>query len=151
MAFRFSLGIVLRLRRSLEDAERLRLQKLQAERVLLDEQLSDIDSTRTTIISHLQSAMRDQPALPGSELQFATQRLWACDLQRERLSLARARLQEQIIRQQEAVLQRRRERQLLEQVRDQQRSLYKRGASRQAQAQIEELFLLRHIGAGTKE
>jgi len=143
MGFRFSLETVLRLRRGLEDSERLRLQELHFQRAQLERQLAATVSSQTALSAALQAAMAKQAPLCGGEIGFSDQRLRACQQQAERLRNAAACLDQRVIRQQAVLLERRTQRQVLEQLRGQQWSQYERETQRRAQAQIEELFLLR--------
>ena len=142
MSFRFSLETVLRLRRNLEDRERLQLQALLARRARLEE------DARLTIQAHsaLGAACEEALAknrLAGGELQFVFQRLRACEAQATRLARLAVALGEDIKRQQSVLRQRRVERKVLEQVRERQRARYEMEAQRRSQAKLEELFLLR--------
>ena len=142
MAFRFSLETVLRLRHSLEDGERLRLQALLAQRAQLQREIHNTLESRAGLNAKLTAKIqRDQ--LSGGEMHFAAQRLRACELQAARLNAAVAALTQPIERQQALLLQRRIERKVLEQVREDQRARYEAEAQHRAQSQIEELFLLR--------
>ena len=152
MAFRFSLESVLRLRRSFEDLEQLRLQKLQGERALLGQQLSTVAAVELAVDVKMRSAMSGPAWLPGSEIQFAMQRLRACRLEQERLSKVIANMESQIAQQQIVFLQCRVQRKVLDQLCERQRSAYVSEAERRMSARSEELFLLRrgHETAGTK-
>jgi flagellar export protein FliJ len=142
MGFRFSLETVLRLRRSLEDGERLRLQSLLADRAQLQTQIREISVSRATLGEKLKASLQHEP-LSGSEMQFAGQRVCACDLQAARLHAAVAMVTQQIERQQSLLLRRRLDRKLLENLRERQLLSYEAETRRRAQSQLEELFLLR--------
>ena len=148
MAFRFSLETVLRLRRSLEEAERLRLQRLHVDRRHLDELTSETSKAQGAITAALYSAIGKEAPLLGAELRFAAQRLHACILERERLVSAAAILEHQIARQQNVLLQRQVQRKVMDELREQQRSLYERNTNRRAQTAIEEILLLRRAHSG---
>ena len=75
MGFRFSLETVLRLRRTLEEVERGRLQKLLGDRASLERQLCDTRSTQEAIAAAVQSLIQQRPTVPGSELRFAAQHI----------------------------------------------------------------------------
>ncbi len=151
MAFRFPLETVLRLRRSLEDGERLRLQTLLSRRAQLQSEVGEVIEARATLDAKLKAAMQ-QGRLSGGEMQFAGQRLCACQIHTARLNAAAATLKEQIERQQSVLLQRRVERKVLEQVREQRLARYEAEAQRRGQAQVEEMFLLRRArGAASDE
>lgn len=142
MRFRFSLETVLRLRRSLEDNERLRLQTLLGERAQLERDISETGASRRALSERLNGSLR-QELLSGAELHFALQRLTACDFQSARLNASRVTLSQQIERQQAALLRRRLDRKVLEQLREGQLGRYESETQHREQARIEELFLLR--------
>jgi flagellar export protein FliJ len=142
MGFRFSLETVLRLRRSLEDNERLRLQSLLVNRAQLDRAIDETTASRTAVDENLKQSL-GKGTLPGGEMHFVGQRLAACDLQSVRLNASRANLTQQIELQQVVLLRRRLDRKVLEQLRQRQLARYEADAERRTQAQIEELFLLR--------
>jgi len=142
MGFRFSLETVLRLRRSLEDSERLRLQTLLAGRSQLQREIGKTTESRAAIDEKLKASLQ-QERLPGSEMQFAGQRLTACDLQTSRLHLSVATVTQQVERQQSLLLSRRIDRKVLEQLRERQLAHYEAEAQHRDQSQVEETFLLR--------
>jgi flagellar export protein FliJ len=142
MGFRFSLETVLRLRRSLEDGERLRLQTLLVDRAQLQARISETIASCALLHAKLNTALQQQ-TLSGAEMQFAVQRLRACDLQSARLNTSVAAVTQQIERQQALLLLRRIDRKVLEQLRERQLSRYQADIHRRTQSQVEELFLLR--------
>jgi flagellar export protein FliJ len=142
MGFHFSLETVLRLRRSLEDGERLRLQSLLVDRAQLQARIGETIASRAALVTKLNASLQQQ-TLCGGEMQFAVQRLRACDLQSARLNASLATLALQIERQQAILLRRRIDRKVLEQVRERQMARYEAEAQHRAQLQTEELFLLR--------
>jgi flagellar export protein FliJ len=142
MGFCFSLETVLRLRRSLEDGERLRLQTLLVDRAQLQARISETIASCALLRAKLNTALQQQ-TLSGAEMQFAVQRLRACDLQSARLNTSVAAVTQQIERQQALLLLRRIDRKVLEQLRERQLSRYQADIHRRTQSQVEELFLLR--------
>ena len=142
MGFRFSLETVLRLRRSLEDSERLRLQTLLAGRSQLQREIRKTAEFHAAVDEKLKTSLQQQ-ALSGSEMQFAGQRLTACDLQTARLHVSVATVTQQIERQQSLLLRRRIDRKVLENLRERQQADYEAEAQHRAQSQVEEMFLLR--------
>ena len=142
MRFRFSLETVLRLRQSLEDSERQRLQILLADRAQLQTEIGETIASRAALGARMISFLQQQ-RLTGAEMQFAAQRVRACDLHSARLDASIANLTKQIERQQALLLRRRVDRKVLEQVRERQRSRYEAETQRRTQSQIEELFLLK--------
>ena len=149
MAFRFSLETVLRLRRSLEDGERLRLQSLLAGRAQLQSTMNETAASRSKIGHELSQCVGRQ-ALPAAEMQFAVQRLAACDTHSARLHASILNLSQQIERQQAMLLRRRIDRKVLEQLRAQKLETHEKEAERREQTRMEELSLLRRpLGLGT--
>ncbi len=146
MAFRFSLETVLRLRRSLEDSERLRLETLLAQRAQIEREIGDTLESYAALNAKLKQTM-EHDRLPGAELQFAIQRLRGCELQVARLHAAIATLAQTIARQQALLLRRRRDRKVLEHVRERQFKQYEAEAQHRGQAEVEELFLLRRASS----
>jgi flagellar export protein FliJ len=144
MGFRFSLETLLRLRRSLEDDERLRLQALLAQRAQLEREVRESIESRTALNAKLQAAMH-QALVSGSEMHFAGQRQRGCEAQAARLNAAAELLAQPIEQQQTVLLRRRLERRVLEQVRERQLARYQTEAERRAQVQLEEQFLLRRF------
>ena len=142
MGFRFNLETLLRLRRSLEDGERLRLQTLLAGRSQLQREIGKTTESRAVIEEKLKASLQ-QETLSGSEMQFTGQRLTACDLQTAHLHLSVATVTQQIERQQALLLRRRIDRKVLEQLRERQLADYEAEAQHRAQSQVEEMFLLR--------
>jgi len=142
MRFRFSLETVLRLRRSLEDSERLRLQMLLADSAQLKTEIERTAGFRAELGVKLSTSLQ-QHTLPVAEMQFALQRARACDLHSVRLHASLAAVAQHIERQQRALLQRRMDRKVLEQVRERQSSRFEADTQRRTQSQMEELFLLR--------
>ena len=142
MGFRFSLETVLRLRRSLEDGERLRLQALLVNRAQLQTEIAETIASRGALATKLKASLNHE-TLPGGEMQFAAQRVRACDLQSVRLNAALSTLTQQIERQQAMLLRRRIDRKVLEKLRERQGARYDADTQRRAQSQMEELFLLR--------
>ncbi len=142
MGFRFSLQTVLRLRRSLEDGERLRLQTLLVDRAQLQTRIGETITSRAALGAKLNTSLQQQ-TLSGGEMQFAGQRLRACDLQSARLNASVAAVTQQIERQQALLLRRRIDRKVLEQVRERQLTRYEADIERRTQSQVEEMFLLR--------
>ncbi len=142
MGFHFSLETVLRLRRSLEDGERLRLQTLLVQRAQLQRELSQTSASRSVLSAKLKASLQQEVVAAG-EMQFALQRLRACELQSARLQGSIATLTQQVERQQAVLLRRRIDRKVLEQLREGQLARYETESQHRAQSQVEEMFLLR--------
>lgn len=140
MAFHFPLQAVLHLRQSIERQQELRLaaaNQLVARAQHLIEQVEarrqELDSTRSRELS---------AGLTSAELGFAGQ----CDAellrQRRMLEPQLARLEQLCGEQREIFRQARREREMLESVRERQLRVYQREAARREQRSLDDLFLL---------
>jgi flagellar FliJ protein len=141
MAFRFSLETVLRLRRSQEDWERLRLQALFAQRAMLESQMQVAEETRTSLKAHELPSPRASP-IPAAELQFVTVRRRACELESQRLRQTLVKLEQQIAAQTVVFVAASRARKVLEKLRERKLSRYQAEAQRKEQARVEEVALL---------
>jgi len=142
MAFHFTLEAVLRYWQSLEDQELLRLQTLLARRGAL---LSEVEQLRKASL-HLQQetkrAMLLQPT-PAVEIQFATARVNVLEHQQQLLLRQLDELQAAITEQRSRYQQQRRNREVLESLRNQQWRDYQLTQRRREQARLDELHLLR--------
>jgi flagellar export protein FliJ len=142
MAFHFTLESVLRFRQSLEDRELLRLQTLLARRAAL---LSELEQLRETAF-HLQQkagqAMLQGPT-PAVEIHFATARLQGLDYRQQLLREQLRELEVSIVEQRSRFQQQRRNREVLETLRDAQLRDYRLMERRREQAQLDELHLVR--------
>jgi flagellar export protein FliJ len=142
MAFHFTLEAVLRFRQSLEDRELLRLQTLLVRRAAL---LSELERL-LQIAFHLQQgtkrAMLQQPT-PAVEIHFAMARLHGLDRQQQHLREQLRELEAAIAEQRSRFEQQRRNREVLEVLRDGQLRDYRLTQRRREQAQLDELHLLR--------
>jgi flagellar FliJ protein len=141
MAFEFPLETLLRLRHSYERKERLRLAEIARKIAGLRHRIAQIEA-------ELRAAARQQASelmngLTASEIHFAI----ACEQPREaqhrQFSNELVELEKEHRRQQDAYSEARRNRQILENLRERQAAEYKRGQDRRQQQAVDDLFLMR--------
>lgn len=153
MAFRFSLETVLRVRRTQEGQERLRLQMLFAQRAALESQVTSLEKMRVEL--NAQSVPRAvSESLPAAELHFLNVRRNACEIETQRLVCAIAELEQRIIAQTAAFVEKSRACKTIENLREKQLRTYQTDVMRKAQAQLDETALLtraRQAQAGEAE
>jgi len=142
MAFHFTLEAVLRFRQSLEDRELLRLQALLAHRVALLSGLEQLRQIALDLQRETRQGMLQQP-IPAVEIHFATTRLDALDRQQQHLWEQLRELETAIVEQRSRFQQQRRNREVLEALRDAQLRDYRLTQLRREQARLDELHLLR--------
>jgi len=147
MAFHFTLETVLRYRQSLEDREWLRLQALLARRSATLSELEQYHQLSLDMAHATAQAMLVEPT-PAVEIHFATARLQAMGRQQHLLRLQLSELETAIAEQRSRFAQQRRNREVLESLRDGQWRDYQLAQRRREQAQLDELHLLRR---GTKD
>lgn len=141
MAFRFSLEAVLRLRRSLERQQELRLLAANQQVARGQQGMEQIDGRRRALQAE---QTRDLGAgVTAAELRFGLQCEAELLRQRRELEPQLARLQQWRDQQREIFQQARRARQTLEKIREQQWQQYRQDASRREQRSLDDLFLLR--------
>ena len=142
MSFQFSLAAVLRLRQSLEDRERLRLEGLHARQAAL---LHELQQNRDTC-KRMQASVRRslQKALtPAGELQFFNTVGESFAGQRRQLQAALQSLRREIATQEKQYAEQRQEREILETLRQARLAEYRIQQQRREQAALDELHLLR--------
>jgi flagellar export protein FliJ len=144
MAFHFSLESVLRFRQSLEDRELLRLQALLSQRSALLGEVQRLRKTRSHLRQAISQAMLLQPT-PAVEIHFATARLDALERQQEVHQGQLDELQETIAEQRSRYQQQRRNREMLEALRETQWRDYQLIERRREQRHMDELHLLRLV------
>ena len=142
MGFHFPLETVLRLRRTLEDRERMRLEMLVARRTQLElaatSTLEAGGRLRESLVRGLEAG-----ALPAVEVEFACRRDGACKAEVGRIRHATAALEKQIEHQRAVYLERSVGRKVIEGLRERQLEHYQSAMESRMQAQLEELALLR--------
>ncbi|HME33123.1 MAG TPA: hypothetical protein VKG65_10255 [Terriglobales bacterium] len=142
MAFHFTLEAVLRFRQSLEDRELLRLQTLLARRTALLHEQQQIRQAALNLQEETKLALQQQPT-PAVEIHFAMARLYALE-QRQRLIQEQLHEIESAITEQRSLFQQqRRNREVLETLRDAQLRDYRLMQQRREQARLDEMHLLR--------
>ncbi len=148
MAFHFTLEALLRLRQSLEDRELQRLQGLLARRAALLHQLQQLHQARFDLEEETKRAMLQRPT-PAVEIHFAMVRLHALTRQQQPICGELGPLETAIVEQRARFEQQRRNREVLESLRDAQWRDYRLIQQRREQAQLDELYLLR-LKAGSR-
>jgi flagellar export protein FliJ len=142
MAFHFTLEAVLRLRQSLEDRELLLLQSLQSRRAALLSEVDELRQASFDLEQETKQSMLLRPT-PAVEIHFAMARLQGLDRRRQLLREQLRRLDDAIVEQRLRFQQQRRNREVLEVLRDGQWRDYQLTQRRREQAQLDELHLLR--------
>lgn len=142
MAFHFTLGAVLRYRRSLEEREELRLQTLLASRAAVLEELQQAATARRRRRSAIADALHHS-GVPAAELHFSTAQLNGIaerqQALRSRLSVLENNISEQTIR----YRRERQNREVLESLRERQLRDYRVVEQRRQQLLLDELHRLR--------
>lgn len=141
MAFRFSLHVVLRVRQSLEHQQELLLQAANHRTTALRREIDDLERSMEEIAA--QRAGQLKSGLSAAELQFAVlcrSALWERRQQLEQ-SLNKAREERDACAQ--VFRKVRRDREVVETLRDRQFQLYRQLEARQNQRRLDDLFLLR--------
>lgn len=141
MAFRFSLETVLRVRRSQEEQERLRLQTLFGQRSALQARQEALEKMQAVLNAH--GVPRSVAVgLPAAELHFVNARTKACEVEAQELVRAMGMLEQQILQQTAVFVEKSRARKTLENLRDGQLNSYEVAANRKIQTQMDETALL---------
>ena len=138
MAFRFSLQSLLRLRRSYERRERLRLEVLTRQLVQVRQQLEAVHQDKLT--ARRRWAQQLRKGMFGAEMQFEAARAAACARRQHSLASRIAELEQQRRQQQAAFQLARQQCPLLENLRHRQLQLYCQRQARREQQQLDELF-----------
>ena len=145
MAFRFSLQALLSLRKSAERQERLRLEMLTHQIAQLQRQLETLDREKVAARERLSQDLNE--GLFGAEIRFNTDREAVWEQRQEALLQRMAELEEQRRLQMDVFQQTRREREILENLRNRREQLYRQMQARREQQLLDELFLLRRAVA----
>jgi flagellar export protein FliJ len=141
MPFRFPLQPVLRLRQSLEQAERLRLLSLSARIMQLRRDHDEMTEARRAICRRMAEAL--ESGMQGAELHLYQGELAIRDRRRAAVAEAIAVLEQQRIQQQQAFLAAQRRRQVIENLRRRHWQVYTRLQERRHQQMLDELFVMR--------
>lgn len=142
MAFHFTLEAVLRFRQSLEDGELLRLQALLARRAALLNQREQMQQAALHLQEETKRALQRQP-MPAVEIHFVMARLHALERRQQLLQEQSYELEPAIMEQRSLFQQQRRNREVLETLRDAQLRDYRLVEQRREQARLDEMHLLR--------
>ena len=142
MPYHFSLEAVLRLRRSQERVEHLKLEAIVSEqartRALLDRASGNFLESRRLLRQNLAGTMC------GSELQYEFQREERVAAGLRSLRGQLAELEQRRLLQLQRFLKSRQKREILESLRDRKLQVYRMEQSRREQQVLDDLFLMRH-------
>ena len=142
MAFHFTLEAVLRFRQSLQDRELLKLQSLLACRMALVNEREQLQQAALNLQEETKLALQQQPT-PAVEIHFAVARLHGLERRRQLIGERLQELQSAIAEQRSLFEQQRRNREVLETLRDAQWRDYRLVQQRREQARLDEMHLLR--------
>lgn len=142
MAFHFTLEAVLRLRQSLEDRELQRLQALLARRAALLHEREQTRQTGLDLQGETKRALQQQ-STPAVEIHFATARWQGLERRQQVLGEQLRELESAVVQQRSLFQQQRRNREVLETLRDAQLRDYRLVQQRREQARLDEMHLLR--------
>jgi len=144
MAFRFTLEAVRRLRRSLEDRERLSLEKLLAQRTAVSHEIEHLHAASLDGQQQLQRTLITSP-IPAAEIQFNIACLDAMGGRQKDLQGQLLKLQVAIAEQTSRFQGERQKREALDVLRDAQLRDFRTQQSRREQIQLDELHLLERV------
>lgn len=149
MPFQFSLSALLRLRLSFERREELRLAGATQALAKCDQQLADLAGQEIAFREQLLEAMR--PGAPGAELRFQQACLDSAAHSRQQLLGQRQQLVEALERQRRAFQLARRDREILEELRDRQQHEWTVEQDRRSQQSLDDLFAARRAAKIAEE
>jgi len=141
MAFRFSLQAVLRLRRSYERRERLRLEIITRRRLHTQQQIDELKSEILEANDRLARTL--QAGMPAVELHLEVAQANARAKRQEVLAEQLAKLTQEHRAQQVAYQHAQQQRQIIENLRDRLFAIYQQVQARREQQQLDDLFLIR--------
>ncbi len=144
MAFQFSLAAVLRYRQNLEEQERLSLQSLYTRQASMLQELQQTREARRRAQRSIWSNLQEAP-VAAATLQLCAASCEGLERRQQQLQVSLQRLQTEIAVQAQRYQQRRRERRVLEALRDSRLSEYRIQQRRREQAKTDELFLLQRL------
>jgi flagellar FliJ protein len=142
MPFQFSLEAILRLRRGQERMERLKLEAIASELAQARRQLDFI--TEQFLESRRSFQLRMGGEAFGSELQFEDEKSDRVKAASRALEIRISELEQDRFKQVESYSKSRRNRELVESLRERRFAVYRRAMNRREQQQIDDLFLMRH-------
>ena len=141
MAFRFPLQVVLRVRQSLEQRERLRLALLTGYIHQLRLQSETLNEQRAQAWTNLTERLQD--GIVGAELQFETACM-AAFVDRQKTLLAKiANLEKERTEQERSFREARKKRKVLENLRGRMLDTYRQIQGRRDQQQMDDMFAIR--------
>jgi len=141
MAFRFSLQAVLRLRRSYERRERLRLEIITRRRLHTQQQIDELKSEILEANDRLARTL--QAGMPAVELHLEVAQANARAKRQEVLAEQLAKLTQEHRAQQVAYQHAQQQRQIIENLRARLFAIYQQVQARREQQQLDDLFLIR--------
>jgi flagellar export protein FliJ len=141
MSFHFPLQAVFHYRQSVEHQQELRLRAANQQVARMRHLLDQFDARLAELRSH--QIQRLQTGVTSAELRFGVLSEAALQAQRGQVTAELARLQNLRDQQQRIFQHARREREILESLRERQLHEYNVSASRRQQRQMDDLFLLR--------
>jgi len=141
MAFRFSLQAVLRLRRSYERRERLRLEIITRRRLHTRQQIDELKSEILEANDRLARTL--QAGMPAVELHLEVAQANARAKRQEVLAEQLAKLTQEHRAQQVAYQHAQQQRQIIENLRARLFAIYQQIQARREQQQLDDLFLIR--------
>ena len=141
MAFRFSLQAVLRLRRSYERRERLRLEIITRRRLHTQQQIDELKSEILEANDRLARTL--QAGMPAIELHLEVAQANARAKRQEVLTEQLAKLTQEHRAQQVAYQHAQQQRQIIENLRARLFAIYQQVQARREQQQLDDLFLIR--------
>jgi len=141
MPFHFPLQTVLHYRQSMEHQQELRLRTANQQAARAQHLIEQMDLQRKELESRAMEELSSGTS--AAELQFGALREAAMVRRRREFEQQLTRVQQLRDQQREIFQQARRAREMLESLRDQQLSLYKKDAARREQRSLDDLFLMR--------
>jgi flagellar FliJ protein len=141
MPFHFPLQTVLHYRQSMEHQQELRLRAANQQVARAQHLIDQLDLQRRELQSKEMEELSSGTS--AAELQFGLLREASLLRRRREFEQQLTRVQQLRDQQREIFQQARREREMLESVRDQQLHVYKKDAARREQRSLDDLFLLR--------
>jgi flagellar export protein FliJ len=138
VAFHFPLQPVLRLRHSLEERERLRLAVIIGYLNQLNQRCEELDQQKAQISSAL--AERLNTGVLAIELHVERARILSLERWKNTLLQQKAKLEEQRVVQEQALIEAQRKRKVLENLHDLRFEIYRQEQQRREQQRVDDLF-----------
>ena len=141
MTFRFSLQVVLNLKRAQENSQRFKLEAIAAEQGMVRARIQEL--TGALEGRSRQVGERMSGGLTGVELQFESEHGAKVRLARKRLRMHLDELEKRRVAQLAVVTELRRAREALESLRSQQLEIHRARQLRREQQELDDVFLMR--------